>query len=210
MGVVYFVVNAAFALVLLILVLASSVYAVTAKNPDVRYQPMRDDRNSFIKSNPHLGASTELDALGASARGDKEIGGRVPLDDDEASFYNPPIAKQQYDAQGVPLPPSTATSNAYHEQDPSTLYPVTSYGEKNQHQNYNQNQYQTAVSSTNLGLLDPSGQSRTPSRNTDRSGGNGYNNQYGEDQYYGAQQHPRQSRANDDYRWHPGQNDRAY
>ncbi|EGC41422.1 DUF907 domain-containing protein [Histoplasma capsulatum var. duboisii H88] len=68
MGVVFFVVNAVFALILLILVLISSVYAIVSKNPDTRYQPMRDDRGSFIKSQTQL--TTELDALGATARGE--------------------------------------------------------------------------------------------------------------------------------------------
>ncbi|PGH15324.1 hypothetical protein AJ79_02489 [Helicocarpus griseus UAMH5409] len=68
MGVIFFVVNVVFALVLLILVLISSVYAIVSKNPDNRYQPMRDDRGSFIKSQTQL--TTELDALGATARGE--------------------------------------------------------------------------------------------------------------------------------------------
>ena len=68
MGVIFFVYNAVFALVLVIMVLASSYFALSSKNPDSRYQPMRDDRGSFIKSNPQL--TTELDALGATARGD--------------------------------------------------------------------------------------------------------------------------------------------
>ncbi|PGH28781.1 hypothetical protein GX50_08481 [[Emmonsia] crescens] len=70
MGVIFFVVNAVFALVLLILVLISSVYAIVSKNPDTRYQPMRDDRGSFIKSQTQL--TTELDALGATARGESK------------------------------------------------------------------------------------------------------------------------------------------
>lgn len=69
MGVVFFVYNAAFCLVLMILVMIAAVYAVVSKNPDVRYQPMRDDRGSFIKSQTQL--NTELDALGVTARGDK-------------------------------------------------------------------------------------------------------------------------------------------
>ncbi|KAK1142584.1 putative flavin carrier protein 3 [Aspergillus melleus] len=68
MGVVFFVINAVFALILLIMVLVASVYAIVSKNPDTRYQPMRDDRGSFIKSQTQL--TTELDALGATARGD--------------------------------------------------------------------------------------------------------------------------------------------
>ena len=86
-GVVFFIFNAAFSTVLLILVLVSSIYAIASKNPDTRYQPMRDDRGSFIKSQTHLG-NTELDALGATARGDKAAGyyGKARLDDDEESF----------------------------------------------------------------------------------------------------------------------------
>jgi hypothetical protein len=67
MGVVFFIINAAFSLVLLILVLIATIYAFVRKNPDSRYQPVGDDRASFIKSQTQL--TTELDALGATARG---------------------------------------------------------------------------------------------------------------------------------------------
>jgi len=107
MGVIFFVMNAAFALVLLILVLVSSVYALISKNPDIRYQPMRDDRGSFIKSNSQMFPSTELDALGATARGDMKS--RDLGDDDSDSFTNS-SHRPHYDASQVPLPPSTANS----------------------------------------------------------------------------------------------------
>lgn len=95
MGVIFFVFNAVFALVLLLMVLIASVYALASKNPDTRYQPMRDDRGSFIKSQTQLNVGAELDALGATARGDK--GGshtwtngqgksRSAIDDDDSSF----------------------------------------------------------------------------------------------------------------------------
>lgn len=67
MGVIFAVYNIIFVTVLLIMVLISSIYAVTSKNPEVRYAPMRDDRGSFIKSQSALTA--ELDALGQTARG---------------------------------------------------------------------------------------------------------------------------------------------
>lgn len=67
MGVVFFIINAVFSLVLLILVLIATIYAFVRKNPDARYQPVADDRASFIKSQTQL--TTELDALGATARG---------------------------------------------------------------------------------------------------------------------------------------------
>lgn len=72
MGVIFFVYNAVFSLVLIIIVIIASVIAVAAKNPETRYQPMRDDRGSFIKSQSQL--TTELDALGATARGETKHG----------------------------------------------------------------------------------------------------------------------------------------
>lgn len=109
MGVIFFVYNAVFALILLILVLIASVYAIASKNPDTRYQPMRDDRGSFIKSNSQL--TTELDALGATARGDVKVPyAKSRLDDDEESFSSGSLGRHQTDASSVPLPPSTANS----------------------------------------------------------------------------------------------------
>lgn len=68
LGVVWFVVNAVFALVLLILVIVSVCYALFSKNPETRYQAMRDDRSSFIRNAKE--SSTELDALAANLKGD--------------------------------------------------------------------------------------------------------------------------------------------
>jgi hypothetical protein len=87
MGVIFFVYNAAFSLILLIIVLVASIIAVFAKNPDTRYQPMRDDRGSFIKS--QTGLNTELDALGATARGESKHGwskGGARIEDDDDSW----------------------------------------------------------------------------------------------------------------------------
>lgn len=106
MGVIFFIMNAIFALVLLVLVLVSSTYALVSRNPDIRYQPMRDDRTSFIKSNSQSLTSTELDALGATARGETKsaFGSTRDLDDD--GF----VDRAYGDASQVPLPPSTAGS----------------------------------------------------------------------------------------------------
>lgn len=83
MGVIFFLFNAVFALVLLLMVLVSSGFALFTKNPDTRYQPMRDDRGSFIKSQTQL--TTELDALGATARGEgKGTHARIDDGDDDA------------------------------------------------------------------------------------------------------------------------------
>lgn len=113
MGVIFFVLNAAFSLVLLILVLIATVYAFVRKNPDTRYQPVADDRASFIKSQTAL--NTELDALGATARGDK--GGykhNLDLEDDRDSWSSDSLGHPA----NQPLPPSTANSANYRPQEP--------------------------------------------------------------------------------------------
>jgi hypothetical protein len=131
MGVIFFIVNAAFSLVLIILVLIGTVYAFTRKNPDTRYQPMSDDRASFIKSQTQL--TTELDALGATARGDMKGGYKhnLDLDDDNDSWSSDSLRHPA----NMPLPPSTANSGANYREpphspvDPSVpLFPAGSRG----------------------------------------------------------------------------------
>lgn len=109
MGVVFFIMNAVFALVLLVLVLISSLYAIFSKNPDTRYQPMRDDRASFTKSQTQL--NTELDALGATARGDPNASyKRRDLDDDASSLSSTSYGKLQHDAGATGMPSSPTRS----------------------------------------------------------------------------------------------------
>ncbi|KAM0245207.1 hypothetical protein ACHAP5_005601 [Fusarium lateritium] len=71
-GLVLFVANAAFSLILLIMIIVSSVLVFWRKNPDARYQFMADDRASLMKSrsSTQLDTMTQLDALAATARGD--------------------------------------------------------------------------------------------------------------------------------------------
>ncbi|KAL7267019.1 putative flavin carrier protein 3 [Rhizina undulata] len=174
MGVIFFVMNAVFALVLLILVLISSSYALMSKNPDVRYQPMRDDRASFIKSNSHMLASTELDALGVAARGDMKASYKTrDLEDDEDSYTTGSLSKQQIDASGIPLPPSTANSRAPSHREMTgspvetsvPLFPTTSNdGSRSFYAN------QTGSPTHNqLPLLSTSSLPRAPSRGENRS-----------------------------------------
>ncbi len=68
-GVVFFVLNAVFALVLLIMIIGSCSIAFFSKNPDSRYQQVKDDRFSFANRNKEKekDGDTELDALGATA-----------------------------------------------------------------------------------------------------------------------------------------------
>ena len=111
MGVLFAFMNAVFALILLVLVILATAFAIFMKNPDTRYQPMRDDRGSFIKSATQL--NQELDALGATARGDMvqtSYNKARDLDEDDDS-YSSISGKNQHEAAGIPLPPSTANSN---------------------------------------------------------------------------------------------------
>ena len=78
-GIVFFILNAAFSLILLLMVIISTTFIFFRKNPDAKYHAMADDRTSFIKSQNQLCANTELDALAAAARGDKA---RFDLDGD--------------------------------------------------------------------------------------------------------------------------------
>ncbi|OKL61177.1 hypothetical protein UA08_03256 [Talaromyces atroroseus] len=76
MGIVFVLYNAIFALVLLLMVLVSAFYALFSKNPDLRYQPVRDNRGSFIvrsRSQPKFDpANREHEALGVTAGGGGE------------------------------------------------------------------------------------------------------------------------------------------
>lgn len=99
MGVIFFIFNAVFALVLLLMVLVSSGFALFTKNPDTRYQPMRDDRGSFIKSQTQL--TTELDALGATARGEgKGTHPHSRIDDDDDSITSSAEQRQMAAKEG--------------------------------------------------------------------------------------------------------------
>lgn len=99
-GVVLFVLNAAFSLILLIMVIVSTTITFFLKNPDACYQVMADDRASFMKSQTQLTTTTELDALAATARGDK--GGyksHLDLDDDNESQGSEDL-RRRADTQG--------------------------------------------------------------------------------------------------------------
>lgn len=79
MGWVFFILNAAFSMILLISIIVLITMAVLSKNPDARFEPARDDRTSFqrqssVKRKVGSGgaagtdAQNELSALGAAAQ----------------------------------------------------------------------------------------------------------------------------------------------
>ncbi|KAH7326122.1 hypothetical protein B0I35DRAFT_405414 [Stachybotrys elegans] len=95
-GVILFVLNASFSLILLLMVIISTTITLFRKNPDARYQFMADDRASFMKSQTHLTTTTELDALAATARGDKAgYKSQLDLDEDHDSLSTDDVRRSQ-------------------------------------------------------------------------------------------------------------------
>ncbi|KAJ4306178.1 putative flavin carrier protein 3 [Collariella sp. IMI 366227] len=101
-GLVLWIANMIFALVLLLMLIISTIFVFFRENPDGRYQIMADDRTSFMKSQTHLTTTTELDALAATARGDKTgFKGGLDLDDDAESITSDSV-RRQTERLGVP------------------------------------------------------------------------------------------------------------
>lgn len=126
MGVIFFFYNAIFSTVLLLIVLIRTTIAIFSKNPETRYQPMRDDRGSFIKSQTQL--NTELDALGATARGESKhgFGSKAGFgdDDDSLSGSSNPMRQQQtayggYSDAQAPRSPGFQSDNSARHMPPS-------------------------------------------------------------------------------------------
>jgi len=122
-GLVLWVANAAFSLVLLLMLIVTTIIVFFRENPDGRYTYMADDRTSFMKSQTHLTTTTELEALGATARGDK-AGGYKPgldLDDDAESISSDTLRRQAVPAthpHGYGKPPGSPADPA------APLFPV--------------------------------------------------------------------------------------
>ncbi|ONH67837.1 putative flavin carrier protein 3 [Cyberlindnera fabianii] len=75
MGWVFFILNAAFSLILLILILVLCAYVAFSKNPDARFKPATDDRTSFQRfshNGGQKGPTAELLALGLAAKDHNE------------------------------------------------------------------------------------------------------------------------------------------
>ncbi|KIW89512.1 uncharacterized protein Z519_09668 [Cladophialophora bantiana CBS 173.52] len=136
MGVIFAFYNVVFAAVLLILVLIASIYAIASKNPEVRYQPMRDDRGSFIKSQAAL--TTELDALGATARGDGTTAYTKDKGYDDAASFSSESLKHQSEISQRPMSQNHAANP---QQDFNTpMYPSDQPGRRGPPQSYEQRQ----------------------------------------------------------------------
>ncbi|KAI1372044.1 TRP-domain-containing protein [Hypoxylon crocopeplum] len=109
-GLILFFLNAIFATILLIMVIVSTTLVFYRKNPDGRYQFMADDRASFMKSQSQLTGTTELDALAATARGDKAgYKHGLDLDDDNESISSASM-RRRTDTSTLSIP--TGAANA--------------------------------------------------------------------------------------------------
>ncbi|EWC46583.1 hypothetical protein DRE_04070 [Drechslerella stenobrocha 248] len=156
MGVVFFVMNAIFALVLLILVLVATIYALISKNPDTRYQQVTDDRNSFMPPNADAAGSTELDALGATARGEHK-GSIRDLDEDDSSARVSNRSPEY--AAGVPLPASQAPS-----QYAASHYATSTGGEDYEKRYHSPGPYQQQTDRPFLRATTPTHAAPSPTR----------------------------------------------
>lgn len=162
MGVIFFFINAVFALILLIMLIVASCFALFSKNPDTRYQPMRDDRGSFIKSQTQL--STELDALGATARGEGRTGykgARIEDDDDSLSGSsgtrvggNSSSMAGRYNDMPAPTSPVNPSFTSYPGEQQSRHNLPNAYNEKSQYATSN-------VSRSDVSMQQPRYQGQT-------------------------------------------------
>ncbi|KAG4306534.1 hypothetical protein PORY_000522 [Pneumocystis oryctolagi] len=59
-GIIFFIINCAFALILLILLIIVSIYAIVSENPDILHEQIEDDRSEFIKSKTNFFSDVEL------------------------------------------------------------------------------------------------------------------------------------------------------
>ncbi|KAI1466955.1 TRP-domain-containing protein [Daldinia caldariorum] len=108
-GVVLWILNAVCTLVLLLMLIITTGIVIFQSNPDGRYKFMSDDRTSFMKSQSQLATSTELDALGVTARGEKPgYSSGLDLDDDEDS--NP----RNSSFQGQSSRANSTANNSHH------------------------------------------------------------------------------------------------
>ncbi|KAI3405943.2 FLC2 [Candida oxycetoniae] len=132
MAVVFFILNAVLALFLLLFTIITCVLALVYKNPDTRYQPMKDDRVSFLPkstNNKNGGAGgagyddeMELMALGEIAMKGHEHGksnvkeGNNIYDDDEDGSYDEDSVYQKTKNLSGPIVSTTSGSASNYEQ----------------------------------------------------------------------------------------------
>lgn len=140
MGVIFFILNAVFSLVLLLYTIISCTIVLISRNPDSRYKPAVDDRASFIRDQKAMpGEAAELTALGAAARADHDtefvdngtnvFEQRYP-DSEVSSNYSPEDKLQPMTSKEENLGPNSRNTNA---SEASSIYSrdTNPFSEKN-------------------------------------------------------------------------------
>ncbi|ANB14194.1 Flc1p [Sugiyamaella lignohabitans] len=131
MGVIFFVLNAAFSLVLLLFTLITCTIVIFFKNPDSRYKPAKDDRASFIQEQgkPNPDVLGEFTALGAAARADHDDAGllhpspHTGADDASISSSYPSEKRHSgYEVSTYDESESSATPRTASKQDVKTAW----------------------------------------------------------------------------------------
>ncbi|KAJ5550801.1 hypothetical protein N7535_001259 [Penicillium sp. DV-2018c] len=115
LGVIFFLLNAIFTLILLIYLLVGMFYAIFSKTPDTKYRPLSDDRNSFRWS--RAPATNELSSLEKIARGEEDTEGHsypprvatAPPSDEDVSM----AARRPYNDVVDPSMPLFPTNTSY-------------------------------------------------------------------------------------------------
>ncbi len=94
-----------------------------------RYQFMADDRTSFMKSQSQLTGTTELDALAATARGDKAgyYKARTNLDDDNESISSESMRRRADSRLSIPVGVPPPQNHHYQNQPRSPVDPSVPY-----------------------------------------------------------------------------------
>lgn len=142
-GVVLFILNAAFSLILLILVIVSTTVIFFRRNPEARYQYMADDRASFMKSQTQLNTNTELDALAVTARGYAGAYNKTYDIDDNISISSDSLQRRAEQSQvdlGIsPISPTVPQIPMGRAESPVFLEPLNFHGESFDHQGMHDN-----------------------------------------------------------------------
>lgn len=110
MGVIFFVLNAAFSLILLLYTLITCAWVLLIKNPDSRFKPAKDDRASFIHDprNNMSVVNGEFTALGEAVRADHDDSTLLAPDenhistlDESASRISDPFNSEKHDSSYI-------------------------------------------------------------------------------------------------------------
>lgn len=122
MGWVFFIMNAAFSLILLLMILGFILMITFSKNPDVRFKPAKDDRTSFQRHDLKDGTvisksvANELLALGNVAKDHKE-NWESELHYNSAMDYD--NTAQRSDVEDEKLGPASSNNESSHTVRPT-------------------------------------------------------------------------------------------